>query len=235
MARAGKHGAQGVAPQGRGDPAPPEVKELADACMRFVLAKYAVPLDGTSDTLSILDQYVRDARAEIAGQPESLPLLQAMIGAYFGEVVRAAFEARWFSTGDHDGWRLDMVTVSGVFFFTEALDIRLASGCLGFPLLGDQGVVDVLGVAFAKSTTPRKRRSTVAWPRCPRSNPTSSAHRARASTSSPSWWRRSAPAWWRAASRTCASARTIIGSAERMVVGRAGRNTVPCFRHAFLL
>ena len=89
------------------EPAPPAVAELSASCARFVLAKYAVPLDGTSDTLSILDQYVRDARAEVLVQPASLPLISATVGAYFGEVLRRAFASSWFASGNHDAWRLD--------------------------------------------------------------------------------------------------------------------------------
>src|SRR4051812_37136183 len=51
-------------------PAPAAVAELAASCARFVHAKYKVPLDGTSDTLSLLDQYVRDARQDLVATPE---------------------------------------------------------------------------------------------------------------------------------------------------------------------
>src|ERR1700732_2956396 len=87
-------------------PAPPAVAELAASCARFVHAKYGVPLDGTSDTLSLLDQYVRDARRDLVVKPEALDLLEASIGAYLGEVMRRALGGMWFATGDYDGWRL---------------------------------------------------------------------------------------------------------------------------------
>lgn len=90
---------------------PPEVEELAKACERFVLARYKVQLDRTPETLSLLDQYVRDARAAATERPETVPLVRAAVGAYFGEVVRGAFDARWFCEGLHDGWRLDFVRV----------------------------------------------------------------------------------------------------------------------------
>jgi hypothetical protein len=94
-------------------PPPAAVAELAAACERFVLTKYGVKLDRKPETLSVLDQYVRDARAELAvtGREEGLPLLQATIGAYLGEVVREAFASSWFAEGDHDAWRLDLVDV----------------------------------------------------------------------------------------------------------------------------
>ena len=88
-------------------PTPASVAELSASCARFVLAKYKVPLDGTSDTLSILDQYIRDARADLEIQPAGLPLLVGTVGAYFGEVLRRAFDASWYAVGEHDAWRLD--------------------------------------------------------------------------------------------------------------------------------
>ena len=85
--------------------------ELAAACERFVLARYAVALDGTPETLSLLDQYVRDARPEVKERPETLPLVQGAVGAYFGEVVRKAYPAHWVTEGEQDGWRLDFAAV----------------------------------------------------------------------------------------------------------------------------
>jgi hypothetical protein len=111
---------------------PEAVAELSASCARFVLAKYKVPLDGTSDTLSILDQYVRDARTDIEIQPLGLPLLQATIGAYFGEVLRRSFDASWFTSGDHDGWRLDFhdvyLTLNPIGMAREALTLTAAEG-----------------------------------------------------------------------------------------------------------
>jgi len=93
------------------EPAPTHVAELAASCARFVFSKYKVPLDGTSDTLSLVDQYVKDARAEIKAKPETLELLSATVGAYLGEVMRRAFGGEWFAEGDYDAWRLDMTRV----------------------------------------------------------------------------------------------------------------------------
>jgi len=90
------------------EPAPPQILELAASCVRFVIAKYKVPLDGTPDTLSILDHYVKEARAELEVRPEGLALVEAAVGAYFGEVVRGVFEATWFTEGEHADWRLRM-------------------------------------------------------------------------------------------------------------------------------
>ena len=92
--------------EGEAEPMPAAVAELAAACVRYAATKYGVPLDFTQDTLSVLDQYVRDARAEVVAKPASLPLLQATIGAYLGEVIRRAHRGLWESEGEHDAWRV---------------------------------------------------------------------------------------------------------------------------------
>lgn len=62
-------------PHKSGSPAP--VVDLAAACVRFVTQRYRVPLDFTPDTLSLVDQYVRDARLELKEKPETLALVRA--------------------------------------------------------------------------------------------------------------------------------------------------------------
>jgi hypothetical protein len=113
-------------------PPPPAVAELCAACVRFVATKYKMQLDFTSDTLSFVDQYVREGRAELALKPEALDLLQASIGAYLGEVMRRAFGGEWFCDGEHDGWRLDMtyvyLTFNPIGMAREALTQRTEDG-----------------------------------------------------------------------------------------------------------
>ncbi len=87
-------------------PAPPNVVELAQSCVRFVASRYNVALDFTLETLPVVDQYIRDARKDLGERPESVPLLTASIGAYVGEVMRRRFGAFWFSDGDYSAWRL---------------------------------------------------------------------------------------------------------------------------------
>jgi hypothetical protein len=86
--------------------APPQVAELVAACMRFVATKYKVALDGTPDTLSLVDQYIREARTAYEARPESIDLVAPAVGAYLGEVMRQEFEAEWFAEGSHEAWRL---------------------------------------------------------------------------------------------------------------------------------
>jgi hypothetical protein len=119
-------------PDPRDAPPPVAVAELAAACVRFVAAKYKVPLDFEPETLSLIDQYVRDARADLAEKPEAVDLLQASIGAYLGETLRRAFGATWFCEGDYDGWRLDFtfvyLTLNPIGMAREALMLGTAEG-----------------------------------------------------------------------------------------------------------
>jgi hypothetical protein len=92
-------------------PPPGPVAELIAACNRFVASKYKVALDGTPLTLSLLDQYVRDAREAVRERPESIDLVAPAVGAYLGEVMRQTFGAAWSLpaeeiNADHDAWRL---------------------------------------------------------------------------------------------------------------------------------
>lgn len=93
-------------------PPPPErVAELSLACMRFVASKYKVALDGSPETLSLVDQYVREAREAVRERPETLDLVAPAIGAYLGEVMRQTFRAEWWAEGEHDAWRLYFTNV----------------------------------------------------------------------------------------------------------------------------
>ncbi len=108
----GSNNGAGFHPQGQEQeqealPAPPpQVAELVAACMRFVASKYKVALDGTPDTLSLVDQYIREARTAYEARPESIDLVAPAVGAYLGEVMRQEFGAEWFADGSHESWRL---------------------------------------------------------------------------------------------------------------------------------
>jgi hypothetical protein len=101
---------------------PLAVAELAAACVRFVATRYGVHLDFTPETLSLVDQWIRDARAELATKSRegaasgSLPeLVQGAAGAYLGEVVRRAFGGMWGTDGEHADWRLYLTRVYCAF------------------------------------------------------------------------------------------------------------------------
>ena len=114
------------------EPMPANVAELCAACVRFVTSKYGVPLDFSPDTLSLLDQYIRDARPEVAQKPESLDLLQATLGTYLGEVIRRVHHGIWDAESDHDAWRVLMtrvyLTFNPIGMVREALLGELAPG-----------------------------------------------------------------------------------------------------------
>lgn len=86
--------------------APEAVLELAAACSRFVTGKYGVPLDFTGETLSLVDQYVRDAREAVNKEPATFDLVAFAIGGYLGEVMRRTFGGEWFVEGEPRQYRL---------------------------------------------------------------------------------------------------------------------------------
>jgi hypothetical protein len=98
-----------------GVPAPPEVAELAAACVRFVRARFGVTLDYEPDTLSFVDHWVREARTELKERPELVELVQSAAGAYLGEVIRRDFGAFWIALGERADWRLLLSTVFCAF------------------------------------------------------------------------------------------------------------------------
>ena len=89
------------------EPAPTQVADLAESCVRFVKESLDLALDYTPETLPILDHYVRE---RVGGsEPEVTALIAHAAGAYFGEVVRRCVPgARWHATGsDYTDFRLE--------------------------------------------------------------------------------------------------------------------------------
>jgi hypothetical protein len=97
------------------EPPPPQVADLAAACVRFVAARYGTTLDFAPQTLSFVDQWLRDARGEIVRRPEATELIQSAAGAYLGEVIRRAFGGAWVADGHAAGWRLCLSSVYCAF------------------------------------------------------------------------------------------------------------------------
>jgi hypothetical protein len=113
-------------------PPPPRVEDLAAACVRFVAARYGVTLDFAPDTLSFIDQWVRDTRAELERRPEVADVVQASAGAYLGEVVRRTYGGSWVLAEDMAGWRVCLSRVYCAFnpigMVREALVLDRADG-----------------------------------------------------------------------------------------------------------
>ena len=87
---------------------PPEaVRDLAEACVRYVKRAFDIELDYTPDTLPLLDHYLRSAQD--ISREEVLNLIAPAAGAYFGEVVsRQLGPCRWhWVEGDFSACRLE--------------------------------------------------------------------------------------------------------------------------------
>ena len=72
------HG-NGVISHEKEEGAPQAVADLAASCVRFVERRYGVTLDFSPDTLSLLDQYVRDARGERGEKAEAERVYSAIV------------------------------------------------------------------------------------------------------------------------------------------------------------
>jgi hypothetical protein len=93
-------------------PAPPAIRDLAAACVRFVQRAVGVELDYTPETMSLLDHYVEQGRKAARERPETVPLVAQTVGAYLGEVLRRSHHA-WWRIEDPDplAWRLELESV----------------------------------------------------------------------------------------------------------------------------
>jgi hypothetical protein len=88
-------------------PVPPRVREYADQAVDYVRRALGVTLEYDSDTLPLLDHYLRTVPDT---QPATMELVVATSGAYFGEVVRRRLGGRWEANGDDAEWRIVLPT-----------------------------------------------------------------------------------------------------------------------------
>lgn len=89
------------------DPVPARIREYADQAVAYVRTALGVTLEYDSDTLPLLDHYLRTVPAD---QAATLELVIATSGAYFGEVVRRRLGGRWEARGDQNEWRIVLPT-----------------------------------------------------------------------------------------------------------------------------
>ncbi|HTJ84213.1 MAG TPA: hypothetical protein VL400_20980 [Polyangiaceae bacterium] len=127
-------------------PPPPQIAELAEACLRFVERVVGVKLDYTLETLPLLDHYLEHARLTIAQKKEgaeSLEIVAQAAGAYFGEVVRRRYASWWRLEPDAADHRIELhqvfLTLYPVAMMLEALTLdpskpAQALGTAGFDL-----------------------------------------------------------------------------------------------------
>jgi hypothetical protein len=94
-------------------PAPPQVVELAEACVRYVERALGVRPDYQLETLPLVDHWVAQARGAAPGTrgPEApvATVVAHAAGAYFGEVVRRRHAAWWSVEGDEPrAWEVQL-------------------------------------------------------------------------------------------------------------------------------
>ena len=89
------------------EPVPSRVREYADQVVAYVQRALGVTLEYDSDTLPLLDHYLRTVPGD---QPATMQLVIATSGAYFGEVVRRRLGGRWEASGDEADWRVVLPT-----------------------------------------------------------------------------------------------------------------------------
>ena len=92
------------------DPVPARVREYADQVVTYVRRALGVTLEYDSDTLPVLDHYLRSVEADDKDKAATLALVVATSGAYFGEVVRRRLGGRWDAAGDENEWRVVLPT-----------------------------------------------------------------------------------------------------------------------------
>jgi len=89
------------------DPVPSRVREYAEQAVAYVRRALGVTLEYDSDTLPLLDHYLRTVPED---QLATVQLVVATSGAYFGEVVRRRLGGRWEVTGEEADWRVVLPT-----------------------------------------------------------------------------------------------------------------------------
>jgi hypothetical protein len=91
---------------------PKQVQEYAARTVDYVKRAVGLELAYDSDTLPLLDHYLRTVPGD---QPATVELVVLTAGAYFGEVVRRRLGGRWDTSADEPlGWR--MVLPTGINF-----------------------------------------------------------------------------------------------------------------------
>lgn len=93
------------------DAVPPRVHEYAEQVVTYVRNALGVTLEYDSDTLPVLDHYLRTVdEAGGASQPETVQLVVSTSAAYFGEVVRRRLGGRWELAPKDLEWRVVLPT-----------------------------------------------------------------------------------------------------------------------------
>jgi hypothetical protein len=143
------------------DPAADEVRgeqvaALRQAAVDYVARATGLSLDGSEESLAIVDHYVATVRAGGLVKPDVLRLIAAALGVYLGELLTSRFGGRWRQLPTSDeaqaeygalaGWRIDLevapLRVDPIGMAAEALSFseddeadEESDGGTGFALL----------------------------------------------------------------------------------------------------
>lgn len=86
----------------------PTVEDFARQAVEYVRRALGMTLAYDSDTLPVLDHYLRTVEGV---EPAALELIVVTAGAYFGETVRQVLGGRWEAQADNAGdWRVVLAT-----------------------------------------------------------------------------------------------------------------------------
>src|SRR5512135_3250899 len=98
-------------------PPPGAIHDLAERAVEFVRNAVGIVLDYTPETLPLLDHYLAGVPRD---QPETVALIAAAAGGYFGEVVRRALGGAW-EQSDRDPTEWPLVLGGGLRIAPNAL------------------------------------------------------------------------------------------------------------------
>lgn len=101
------------------DVPPGAVQEYAERAVAYVRRALGMTLEYNSETLPVLDHYLRSVPPDQAATSAATELLAVTAGAYFGEVVRRLLGGRWELADEPKRWRL--VLPAGISFAPAGL------------------------------------------------------------------------------------------------------------------
>jgi hypothetical protein len=84
---------------------PEQISDYVRAAVDFVKRAVGMDLDGSDESLAVLDHYVSQVPQD---KPDVVALVAPAVGAYFGEVLRRRFGGTWRLEGDPVQWRLEL-------------------------------------------------------------------------------------------------------------------------------
>ncbi len=100
---------------------PGVIREHMVAAEDYVRRAVGTDLDGSIETMPLVDHYIGIVRQTLEGRPEMLPLVARSLAAYVGELVRGTFGGFWHVPNeDAHEW---LVCLSPVYLAVSPLGI----------------------------------------------------------------------------------------------------------------